>query len=709
MKAVFTAGGERNKFEVTLDENYTPICRKLLFPNNELQDDTVDSNHKEIVLECSPSVSFRHIRDVIFKLEASTAKVPESDMRCLMYCYAIVEQHADAVLESAIITVLGRYVTVIFKSGMQANQFEITLNGHGNPICHHTKKQSQPDERTKDQYLNFGNIVEDCHPCISFEHIHDVIMRLESSQKKLNDGDMRCLKYCFTLVKEREEWVLENANIKVYGIGGTITFKCGSEKNVFQITLNDQYEPICRETRKSGNGQKAMVVRMHEKEDSATNSRPYIKQCHPYISARNVCDVIELLEESAEGLDPVDRICLNHCFTVVGKYDTETLNSALISVFGKCLKVVFTAGGERNKFEVTLDENYTPIFRKTSIHNRQQEDDLLSAKRPYIKQCHPFISAKHITDVITHFDESPESLDPVDLICLRHCFKAVENNDTKILSSALLSVFGKFVRVIFTSGGEKHQFEIRLDDNYRPIYKKTPIESDRVSNEESIHEAPKRSKSVKVNQEKKGKSEEDQDCDHDEETVAASCGFDSDESEEETGGSPENGDTTVAIQNEGGRGRPVLLRRTLNAVLPSLKKPIADISETNETINKVSMVTVQEVSSMENKFGNELTEHDKVCFQKMKEIIQEKKKEGKKDKYFKSVTFIIVGETQHHYVLKSRKEEKIFVIKWEESKGTACYKSKKTSALRKMAKVAKFSTNFAPIPINKLVEAVLEQ
>ncbi|XP_070553409.1 uncharacterized protein [Ptychodera flava] len=624
IKAVFTAGGERNKFEVTLDENYTPICRKIHIPN-ELQDDTMDSNHEEIVVECSPTVNFRHIRDVILKLEASTAKVPESDMRCLMYCYAIVEQHADAVLDNAIITVLGRCVTVIFKSGMQVNQFEITLNSHGNPICHHTKKQSQrtkQNERAKDQeeptcrpFLNFGNIVEDCYPCISFKHIHDVIMRLESSQKKVNDGDMRCLKYCFTLVKEKGEQVLENVHITVYGIGGTIIFKCGSEKNVFQITLNDQYEPICRETRKTGHGQKSMAVRMHDNEDSITERRPFIKQCHPFISAKNVCDVIERFEESAEGLDPVDRICLKHCFTVVDKYDTETLNSALISVFGKFLKVVFTAGGERNKFEVTLDENYTPIFRKTSVQSRQPEDDkelkqsshlgeivedcrpsisfehingvimrlkssanqvqdgdirclkycytlvkqqekgilenakitvygvsvtvvlkcgfevnvfevtlndrnepicqetrktvgeipgpakkgrflnwddngdLLTARRPHINQCHPFISAKHISNVITHFEESPEGLDPVDRICLRHCFKVVENNDTKILSSALLSVFGKIVKVVFTSGGEKHKFEIRLDENYRPIYKKTSSESDWVSNEESVHEA----------------------------------------------------------------------------------------------------------------------------------------------------------------------------------------------------------------------------
>ncbi|XP_070554679.1 uncharacterized protein [Ptychodera flava] len=494
MKVIFTAGGERNKFEVTLDENYTPICRKILVPN-EISDDLEDRKHEEILEECSPRISFKHIHDVVLRLEASPREIPVGDMRCLKHCYKIVEEQEHGVLDNAVITVLGMIITVIFKSGIEVNEFEITLDDHGRPICHHTVNSRQTDESVADeeltshQFENFGEIVEDCSPCISFNHIHSIVQRLESSGKEVHDGDMRCLKYCYTLMKEQEQEVLENAKLVVYGIYCTIIFKSGIELNVFEITLNDQNEPICREIRKviersRGRAKTKTVSSSIDNEETTKEV-----SCQPFITAKHINDAITELTSPSETKTLKDEACLRYCFTLLREKDASIWKNARISVYGVNLTIIFKSGMESHQFEVTLNDHHEPMHVET--YNRQGEryslvpysnrdaipsrrvfEDFISTRRPYVKQCHPSISAKNISDVIKLFEESQEGLDPVDRICLKHCFTVLEKYDSKTLCSALLSVFGKFVKVVFTAGSERNQFEITLDENFTPISRK---------------------------------------------------------------------------------------------------------------------------------------------------------------------------------------------------------------------------------------------
>ncbi|XP_070553413.1 uncharacterized protein [Ptychodera flava] len=481
IKVVFTAGTE-HRFEITLDENYTPICRKI----SSIPEESEESKHKKIVRNCSQHISLKDIHDVILQLESSGIEIPEGDVRCLKYCYTFVEEKEAGVLSSAIIAVLGMTVTVIFKSGLEENKFEIILNDHGNPICHQPNKRDKTDEddvghhnlrrAQKPLYPSLA-IVVDCHPCIGYKHIHGIIQNLESSEEELLDGDLRCLKYCYTIIKEQEKQDLENAKIIIYGICVTVVLKCGAEVNIFEITLTDKNEPTCRKMRRTIEEIRALAPESAQFQwdcykGTSGKFMEFEKECIPKISFKDVHEVMGQLKAAAIGND---LICLQYCYNVLKSYPSEDFEDARLMVYGENIKVEFYSGEKSNLFEVTLNDKNDPVLNDNGLYYWKYEGKAVAvcqSKREIKKDCQPCISYEHIHDIIRQLETSKERLHDGDMRCLKYCYTMIKQHEKQDLENAKIIIYGISVTVVLKCGAEVNMFEITLTDKNEPTCRK---------------------------------------------------------------------------------------------------------------------------------------------------------------------------------------------------------------------------------------------
>ncbi|XP_070576248.1 uncharacterized protein [Ptychodera flava] len=217
-------------------------------------------------VDCNSLITAEQVLDVLIELLMSSSH-HVIDETCLRYCLTLLKEKPLTVWENARISVYGENLLVVFKSGTEVNKFEITVNDKHEPLCVESIDDTNTVPKTHEDVVAFEHMdnqtsvdankvshVEDCKPAISFEHVHRVITSLgqRNPERPLDEDSRRILLFCNALIHQKDDLILKNARITVYGFDFAVVFKAGSEINEFEVTQNDKNEVICRERKLPG-------------------------------------------------------------------------------------------------------------------------------------------------------------------------------------------------------------------------------------------------------------------------------------------------------------------------------------------------------------------------------------------------------------------------------------------------------------------------
>ncbi|XP_077991465.1 uncharacterized protein LOC144445695 [Glandiceps talaboti] len=476
--------------------------------------------HKDIYIAhskvCSESngITRKDIQDLIRHLEGTRRNLIDEELTCLRRCEKLIVELPRQELKNAKLTVRGKYFMVSFSAGNEYNRYAICLDDYGEPVATkvhdgsivYVSKGRSSDisfYHTQPGYLlNYyfrqrvysDPVTIKCDPCIRFRNISEVISTLKFSSRYLRMEDETCLRYCYSLLNEKEGKTWENASISVFGLTVTVTFTSGIETNKFEISLNEHLVPIHID---SSENKETVVVRhpgddashSHNRVENERNApddqvedsgrkekgaKPKVKKdkepslqkahcriyCNPKVSFEHIDKAIqELGRKGCDVLKGSDKELIDYCLKLVQEVPEEILKHAEIKIYGEKYILTLLSGTGFYKYEITTDSCRHLLCCKTTRENTIQDDIKI--------KCSPRISFQHINRAVNIVKRRQCSGGDDNKRLLNFCLHFISNSTKpkKIWEDAEVKVIGETYDIIFTSGSGQHKFEIICDSD----------------------------------------------------------------------------------------------------------------------------------------------------------------------------------------------------------------------------------------------------
>ncbi|XP_070555177.1 uncharacterized protein [Ptychodera flava] len=425
------------------------------------------------VISCDPRITYKHINDFIRECEKSGGTICSGDFECLRHCQTLIERHGGKTLENARIAINGTTKSVVFKSGDQRNEFIITLDGERKPVYNVISYADFIDENirtgakttgaTKEQVTNGGlnPYIKKCYPSISFKDIQEATVAIESIIGQLQEEDKLCLRHCNTLIAKWDERVLQDAKITVH-CEIEVIFISGVETNLFEVTSNENGEPIHRIISLSDPSSSKQ-----DRPKSAYNGSSPLhiespRSCEPQIRYEHIYDAVR--ECTSQGMDAqVDILkCLRHCYSLIERHTLKIWTNARITLKGANKTMVFASGDERNKFAISIDSDLKPVYDIISYDYDQYEGDIE-------RICTPRISFDCVSQVLREMEKGV--LSDEDRRCIEYCYVLIRNDKKQEWHDAMITVHCKKSNVIFKTGNfPKYIFHVAMDHTGQPVH-----------------------------------------------------------------------------------------------------------------------------------------------------------------------------------------------------------------------------------------------